>query len=74
MKESVENTMKLVTEERSDDHLLENVSAGVSQFAMGLIIVLAALVGIWGILCLVSGLVGSGSGGLAMGWLTALGF
>jgi hypothetical protein len=57
-----------------NDDVLQNISAGVSQFWMGLIIVMSALIGVWGFLCLVSGLSGGGFAAMARGWLAAIGF
>ena len=56
------------------EDVLQNISAGVSQFWMGLIVIMAALIGIWGFLCLVSGLSSGGFAGMIKGWLAAIGF
>jgi hypothetical protein len=51
----------------------EAVTEGASQAGLGVIIVLAALIGVWGIACLIGGL-GKSAGFLeaAQGWLTAI--
>lgn len=51
----------------------EAVTEGASQAGLGVIIVLAALIGVWGIACLIGGL-GKSAGLLeaARGWLTAI--
>lgn len=53
------------------DH--EAVAEGASQAGMGIIVVLAALIGAWGLACLVGGL-GNSTGLLEMarGWMTAV--
>ena len=44
-----------------------------SKFAMNVGIGTAALIGIWGVACLVGGLVANGAGGLLAGYLSAIG-
>ncbi len=53
------------------DH--EAVAEGVSQAGMGIIVVLTALIGAWGLACLIGGL-GKSAGLLEVtrGWLTAV--
>jgi|GEM_PF-3156842 len=50
----------------------EAMVEGSSQAGIGILIALATLVGVWGIGCLISGMVGSGVVGLLRGWVTAV--
>jgi hypothetical protein len=43
------------------DTNLESIANDAAQVGMGVLIALAALIGIWGIACLVGGIVNSGS-------------
>jgi len=52
--------------------LVENTSVGISQVWLGVIIFMAAIIGVWGFICLASGLVEGGISGLVKGWLAAL--
>lgn len=44
----------------------------ISKFALGVGITLAALVGIWGCACMISGLLNNGLGEIMKGLLTAI--
>ena len=46
---------------------------GVMQVAMGVIVIAAALVGVWGVLSLFGGIQAGGIAGIAKGWMTAIG-
>ncbi|MEW6594756.1 MAG: hypothetical protein AB1413_07815 [Thermodesulfobacteriota bacterium] len=50
----------------------EAMVEGTSQAGLGILIALATLVGVWGIGCLISGMVNSGVMGLLRGWLSAV--
>jgi len=51
----------------------ENLVQGSSQFGIGIILTLAALVGIWGVACLIGGMAKSGSLiEMGRGFLTAV--
>ncbi len=51
----------------------EAIGEGISQAGVGVILVLATLIGVWGIACLVGGMISMG-GIIEMGrnWLTAV--
>ena len=52
---------------------LGNIAQGTSQVGIGIILMLAALVGIWGVACLFGGIVKSGSMvEMGRGFLTAV--
>jgi len=52
---------------------IDKMSRDASEVGMGVIIVLAALIGIWGIACLVGGIANSGGvGELMSGYLSAV--
>jgi uncharacterized protein YdbL (DUF1318 family) len=52
---------------------LDKMSRDASEVGMGVIMVLAAMIGIWGIACLIGGIAGSGGvGELLNGYLTAV--
>jgi len=52
---------------------IEKVTREVSEVGMGAILVLAALIGIWGFACLMGGIVnGGGITELANGWMSAV--
>ncbi len=50
----------------------EAMVEGTSQAGLGVLIALAALVGLWGFGCLVSGMANSGAIGILRGWVTAV--
>ncbi len=50
----------------------ENIAESASQVGIGVIMTLAALIGIWGLACLVGGVTDNGVMELARGWLTAV--
>ncbi|MDH5298172.1 MAG: hypothetical protein OEV91_04065 [Desulfobulbaceae bacterium] len=47
--------------EKFETTTLDNVATGVSQAAMGVIVCLAGIIGVWGLVCLFNGLAKSGS-------------
>ena len=49
-----------------------DVGYETSKFALGTGIVMAALIGIWGVVCLVSALAGDGPVNVVKGYLSAL--
>lgn len=52
---------------------VDKMTRDASEVGMGVILVLAALIGIWGIVCLFGGIVNSGGiGELLNGWLSAV--
>ena len=52
---------------------IDKMTRDASEVGMGVIMVLAVLIGIWGIACLVGGIVNSGGvGELMSGYLTAV--
>jgi hypothetical protein len=71
--------MKPRTEERNrnasgiDSQSALEFQEGVMQAAMGIMVVAAALVGIWGVISLFGGLQAGGIIEMAKGWMTALG-
>lgn len=68
------NPTKAERTEKIDTTSFDQIATGVSQASLGVITCLAALIGLWGLTCLLSGL--SKGGGLldAMkGYLTAIG-
>ena len=50
----------------------ENIAESASQVGIGVIMTLAALVGIWGLACLVGGIANNGLVEMARGWLAAV--
>lgn len=48
------------------------VTEGTAQAAIIVLMLLAALVGVWGLACLVGGVVESGAGGLLRGFIAAV--
>ena len=51
----------------------EDIAEGISLVGIGIIKTLAALVGVWGLACLIGGVAKSGSlMEMAQGWLTAV--
>jgi hypothetical protein len=71
--------MKPGTDERNrsasgiDSQSALEFQEGVMQAAMGIIVVAAALVGIWGLISLFGGLQAGGIIGIAKGWMSAIG-
>jgi hypothetical protein len=51
---------------------MNSVTEGASQFGIGIILTLAALVGVWGVTCLVSGLAHNGVMEMGRGFITAI--
>lgn len=49
-----------------------DINNEIMGFGLKVGAVLAALVGIWGLTCLVAGLVNAGAGGMLRGYITAL--
>ncbi|MBC8207891.1 MAG: hypothetical protein H8E79_01840 [Desulfobulbaceae bacterium] len=49
-----------------------NVAQETSKFALNIGIVMAALVGIWGLACLIGGLMSGGFGGAIQGYVSAV--
>jgi len=52
---------------------LNTITQGASEVGMGVIMAMAAAVGIWGTTCLISGLTQGGLAEMARGYLTAIG-
>ncbi len=50
----------------------ESVATSTGQVGIGVITILSALIGTWGVACLIGGLSQYGIVGLAKGWLTAV--
>jgi hypothetical protein len=51
----------------------EAISEGASQAGMGIILTLAAVVGVWSVACMIGGLANAGGiGQLARAWFTAV--
>jgi len=51
----------------------EAISEGASQAGIGIILTLAAVVGVWSVACMIGGLVSAGGiGQLARAWFTAV--
>jgi hypothetical protein len=51
----------------------EAISEGASQAGMGIILTVAAAVGVWSVACMIGGLVNAGGiGQLARAWFTAV--
>jgi hypothetical protein len=71
--------MKSGTEEKSkyatgiDSPSALELQEGVMQVVMGVIVVAATLVGVWGIVSLFGGLQAGGLVGMGKGWMTAIG-
>ena len=49
-----------------------NIAQETSKFALNVGIVMAALVGLWGVACLIGGLMSGGLGGLINGYVSAI--
>jgi len=50
------------------------IGTEVSRFGLNVGMGMAALIGLWGVACLIGGLATNGVGGMLKGYLTALGF
>ncbi len=50
----------------------DDVVHEMSIFGMSVIVALAALIGLWGVACLISGLATNGAGGMLKGLMTAI--
>ena len=57
---------------RLDAATVNKMGHDVAEVGMGVIMVLAALIGIWGIACLMGGLAQTGIGELVSGYITAV--
>lgn len=57
---------------RLDISTVDKMSRDISEVSMGVIMVLAALIGIWGIACLFGGIAQGGIGDLISGYITAV--
>ena len=57
---------------RLDTTTVDKMGRDVAEVGMGVIMVLAALIGIWGIACLMGGLAQGGVGELLSGYITAI--
>ncbi len=57
---------------RLDIATVDKLSRDASEVGMGVIMVLAALIGIWGIACLMGGLAQTGIGEMVSGYITAV--
>ncbi|PIP43156.1 MAG: hypothetical protein COZ12_06075 [Deltaproteobacteria bacterium CG_4_10_14_3_um_filter_60_8] len=71
------NTINLNTTDRDtilDDQNQQNiVEKEISNVSMGVIVIMAALIGIWGVACLIGGLAGpDGLIGLGQGFISAV--
>jgi hypothetical protein len=53
-------------------HELESVATSSEQVGISVITIMSALIGTWGVACLIGGLSQYGIVGLAKGWLTAV--
>ena len=49
-----------------------DVGYETSRFGLGVGMAMAALIGLWGVACLIGGLASNGVGGMLKGYLTAL--
>lgn len=61
-------TARIVTKDEAQTDIAEESS----KFTTGVIIVVSALIGIWGFACLIGGLTASGPAGLMKGYISAL--
>ena len=50
----------------------ESVATSTDQVGIGVITIMSALIGTWGVACLIGGLSQYGIVGMAKGWLTAV--
>ena len=57
---------------RLDITTVDKMSRDVTNVGMGVIMVMAALIGIWGIACLFGGIAQTGVGELLSGYITAI--
>jgi len=66
--------MKTDMQTTQHDIIKDDIDAGeeTSKTALIIGIIMAAMVGIWGMACLIGGLSGTGMGGLMMGYITAI--
>lgn len=53
-------------------HEQEAIAHGSAQVGLGVILVLSALIGVWGVACLLSGIAQYGITGMIKGWLSAI--
>ena len=61
-------TVNTITRIEAKDDVVHEMSI----FGMSVIIAMAALIGLWGVACLIGGFVSNGVGGMLKGYLTAL--
>lgn len=61
---------KNTTTIRTHEH--ESVANGSAQVGIGIIALMSALIGTWGVTCLLSGLAQYGVTGMIRGWITAV--
>ncbi len=64
--------MKTAQKATTQEYEHESVAQSGDQVGIGIITVLSALIGIWGVACFVGGVSQYGIVGLAKGWLTAV--
>lgn len=59
---------------KEQEHIKDNIDLKeeTSRTALGIGIAMAALVGLWGVACLIGGLASSGLGGVIRGYFTAI--
>ncbi len=57
---------------RLDISTVDKMTRDVSQVGIGVIAILAAMIGIWGVACLFGGIAQSGVGELINGYITAV--
>ncbi|HET97854.1 MAG TPA: hypothetical protein ENN98_04040 [Desulfurivibrio alkaliphilus] len=48
------------------------IAEGVGQAGIGIIVLLAALIGVWGLACLVGGVMATGAGDLVRGFISSV--
>ncbi len=58
------------TYENISDHA--NVKDETSKTALGIGIAMAAVIGLWGVACLIGGIASSGVGGIVVGYIKAV--
>ncbi len=58
------------TYETTNNHT--NVKDETSRTALGIGIAMAALIGLWGVACLIGGIASSGIGGIVVGYIKAV--
>ena len=71
MKEKVSNETQRL-DQAGVDTGLQKISAGISQIWIGVIMILAGLIGLWGAFCLLSGLVDGGLIETVAGYIAAV--